>query len=116
MSQERERFRLIAEGRSGDGSESLTNDHQGLNFQPCNFVNMVQFLPNFNEKDPDVIFSLFENFAKDRAWNDAEHISVAECFDGQGSKLPYQNLNGEIMRLKEAVLKAYELVPKAYRW
>lgn len=34
---------------------------------------MVKFLPNFNEKDPGVFFSLFENIAEDRAWNDAEH-------------------------------------------
>lgn len=33
LSQERECFRLIAEGKiSGDGSEGSTNNHQGLNF------------------------------------------------------------------------------------
>lgn len=74
MSQERERFRLMVEMKiSGDGSESLTNNHQRLNFQPCNFVNMVKFLPKFNEKDPCMFFSLFENIAEDRVWNDAEH-------------------------------------------
>lgn len=33
---------------------------------------MVKFLPKFNEKNPDVFFSLFEKISEERACDDQE--------------------------------------------
>lgn len=55
---ERTRLKWEAEGRGGGGA----TQHSGLG-------SMIKFLPKFNERDPDVFFSLFENVAADQNWS-----------------------------------------------
>lgn len=60
------RLDLIAEGKiSASGSGGGLSQHSGLS-------GMIKFLPKFNERDPDVFFSLFENVASDRNWSDED--------------------------------------------
>ncbi len=67
-----ERLRLVAEGRlsvdEGEGTAPM-----GF-VRPSDISNMVRLLPKFNERDPDIFFSLFESVADDRGWSDSERM------------------------------------------
>lgn len=109
------RLRLIAEGKipSGEGTSPRVTVH------PPDISNMVRLLPKFNEKDPDIFFSLFENVADDRGWTDGERtLLLQSVFVGKAQEA-FIALPGSdrkvYTKVKDAVLKAYELVPEAYR-
>uniref|UniRef100_A0A674PAM1 Gypsy retrotransposon integrase-like protein 1 n=1 Tax=Takifugu rubripes TaxID=31033 RepID=A0A674PAM1_TAKRU len=80
---------------------------------------MVKFLPNFNERDPDVFFSLFEHVLADRGWTDADKVLLLQkVLVGKGQEAfvalsPSEKLSYQCV--KAAVLKAYELIPEHYR-
>ena len=63
---ERTRLTLVAEGRLGRPSTQ-----SGL-------AGMVKFLPKFNEREPDVFFSLFEHVADDLNWGDEERTLLLQ--------------------------------------
>lgn len=81
-------------------------------------VQMIKLLPNFNDRDPDVFFSLFESLAEDRGWNDAERTLLLQSVLEGKAQEAFISLSFENRKIykvvKEAVLKAYELVPEAY--
>lgn len=57
---QKERLRLIAEGKiseGGNGSSSVSAVGSGTE---GNLSRMIRFLPKFNDRDPDIFFSLFE--------------------------------------------------------
>ncbi|XP_059926095.1 uncharacterized protein LOC132471091 [Gadus macrocephalus] len=56
---------LMAEGKYGNSK------------QPSSLASMVKFLPKFNERDPDVFFSLFESVASDLEWTGEEQVLFA---------------------------------------
>ena len=39
---------------------------------------MVKFLPKFNERDPDVFFSLFEGVASDLKWTSEDKVVLLQ--------------------------------------
>ena len=65
---ERERLRLMAEGKivgTGAGDSSGSSGRAGAE----NLSNMIKFLPKFNDRDPDIFFSIFEGIDDERGWN-----------------------------------------------
>lgn len=58
---ERTRLRLLSEGRIDRNSTGKSD-----------LAGMIRFLPKFNEREPDIFFSLFENIATDRDWDDED--------------------------------------------
>ncbi|KAL2095958.1 hypothetical protein ACEWY4_008106 [Coilia grayii] len=104
---EREKLRLAAEGRLGSASS------------PLGLANMVKFLPKFDERDPDVFFSLFENVACDQRWSDEDKVLLLQTVLIGRSQQAFIALSPSERRnyqaVKEAVLKCYKLIAEAYR-
>ncbi len=76
-------------------------------------------VPKFSEKDPDTFLSLFESLAKNRKWTDSEQTLLLQCvLTGKAQErnpaLPETD-SENYLKVKTAALKAYELVPEAYR-
>uniref|UniRef100_A0AAQ5ZP60 Gypsy retrotransposon integrase-like protein 1 n=1 Tax=Amphiprion ocellaris TaxID=80972 RepID=A0AAQ5ZP60_AMPOC len=69
--------------------------------------------------DPDTFFSLFERVANSRGWPDSERVVMLQSVFTGKAQAAYSALGERESRVyktvKEAVLKAYELVPEAYR-
>ncbi|XP_024908484.1 uncharacterized protein LOC103397242 [Cynoglossus semilaevis] len=79
----------------------------------------LKMVPKFNERDPDTFFSLFERVAETCEWLDTERTLLLQCvFTGKAQEA-YSALSSTdskiYVKVKAAVLKAYELVPEAYR-
>lgn len=105
-----ERLRL----QLGDGSERPTGPRQGFDVSEG-----LRLLPKFDEKDPDTFFALFERVAGVRGWSDAHQTLMLQCvFTGKAQRA-FSALSSvdsaSYAKVKAAVLKAYELVPEAYR-
>ena len=81
--------------------------------------NNLRLLPKFNEKDPDSFFSLFERIAESRKWPEGDQALMLQCVLTGRAQEAYSTLSAAdckvYKRVKSAVLKAYELVPEAYR-
>lgn len=80
----------------------------------------LRLLPNFNERDSDTFFSLFERVADTCGWPDMERTLLLQCvFTGMAQEAYSCTLSTtdckSYAKVKAAVLKAYELVPEAYR-
>ena len=104
---ERTRLTLAAEGKLGRPSTQT-----GL-------AGMVKFLPKFDEREPDVFFSLFEHVADDLNWGDEERTLLLQTvLVGRGQKAFVALPSAErkvYTCVKDAVLRSYELIPEAYR-
>ena len=79
----------------------------------------LRLVPKFSERDPDTFFLLFERLARNRNWSDSEQTLLLQCvFTGKAQEayaaLSMSDSENYLM-VKQAVLKAYELVPEAYR-
>lgn len=105
---ERTRLKLVAEGRAGGNSS-----------QNSGVANMIKFLPKFNERDPDIFFSLFENVAADQNWSDEDKTLLLQTVLVGRAQEAFVALSfverKSYQSVKEAVLKSYELIPEAYR-
>lgn len=82
-------------------------------------VSNLRWLPPFNEKDPDTFFLLFERVSKAKNWSESEcAVMLQSVFTGKAQQA-YSALSEQdclnYITIKSAVLKAYELVPEAYR-
>ena len=79
----------------------------------------VKFVPPFIEKDVDKYFLLFEKVAKDLNWPlDKYTILLQSALKGKASETftalsPEQTSDYQFV--KESILKAYQLIPEAYR-
>ncbi|KAF7645088.1 hypothetical protein LDENG_00210370, partial [Lucifuga dentata] len=78
----------------------------------------LHLVPQFNEKDPDVFFSLFEWVAESRSWEDAERTLLLQCtFTGRAQEA-YSVLtvtdDKVYAKVKTAVLS--DLVAQFNRW
>ncbi len=79
----------------------------------------LRLLPQFNEKDPDTFFLLFDRVAKARNWPEGDCALMLQCVLSGKAQEAYASLSPEDSssydKIKSAVLRAYELVPEAYR-
>lgn len=112
-----ERLRLSAEGRLPVDGEEGPAPRESV--RSPDISSMVRLLPKFNERDPDIFFSLFESVADDRGWTDSERtLLIQSVLVGRAQEafiaLPVPDRK-KYVKVKEAVLKIYELVPEAYR-
>ena len=77
----------------------------------------MKLVPRFSERDPDTFFSLFERVANSRCWS--ERTLLLQCTVTGRAQEVYSAVtvaeSGVYTSVKKAVLKAYELVPEAYR-
>lgn len=108
-------LKLVAEGK-------LPADQLAASWgaaRPPDIASMVKWLPKFNEKDPDVFFSLFENVAADRGWSESDQTLLLQSVLVDKAQEAFVALSAtdrrEYEKVKKAVLKSYELVPEAYR-
>lgn len=78
----------------------------------------LRLMPRFNERDPDTFFTLFERIAEVKNWPDADRTLMLQCVLTGRAQEKYSALSASecvsYAKVKSAVLKAYELVPKAY--
>ena len=105
------RLELIREGKlSGDGNPTPA--------RACDIAGRLRLVPKFNEQDPDVFFffTLFERVAEGvvrcRQTLLLQAVLVGKAQDAHAS-LSTEHLSYQVV--KDAVLKAYELVPEAFR-
>lgn len=105
---------LVKEGKlSGD----VLLDEGRSSLSSPDMVRNLRLLPKFNEEDPDVFFSLFERVAEAGKWSDSEQILLLQCVLCGRAQEAYASLGSDGLTyksVKDAVLKAYELVPEAY--
>ena len=79
----------------------------------------LRLVPEFNERDPDTFFTLFERVSEARQWPDGDRVLLLQCVltgkaqEAYSAVCAQEGLTYEMV--KSAVLKAYELVPEAYR-
>ena len=70
---QREKLRLVAEGKMRD----TVNEDSGSGIGG-NISSMIKFLPKFNDRDPEIFFSLFEGIAEERNWSDLERTLLLQ--------------------------------------
>ncbi len=107
--------RLRLEGRMVSGA-----GERGLNLSGgFDLASNLRLLPKFNEHDPDVFFSLFETMSEERNWSRSIRIVMLQTVITGKAQETYAALTMEdrkdYEKVKVAILKAYELVPEAYR-
>ena len=108
---QREGYRLVAESQRGQGSAVAARPFD---------INNLRLLPPFNEKDPDSFFVLFDRVSATRGWSEEDCALLLQCVltgkaQGAYSSMNYSYDSCSYFKIKSAVLKAYELVPEAYR-
>lgn len=82
----------------------------------CEFVvaSNLRLVSKFTEKD--LFFSLYERVAESRGWPDEYRTFLLQCVLAQEVCASFSKSDSKDYKVvKAAVLKAYELVPKAYR-
>ena len=93
-----------------DGSDGRCGDNLG---------DMVRLLPMFNERDPDVFFSLFESLADERSWSDVDRTALIQSVLPLKAQEAYLALDPvdrkSYDKVKAAILLSYELCAEAYR-
>ncbi|XP_034001760.1 uncharacterized protein LOC117494871 [Trematomus bernacchii] len=112
---EHARLRLIGEGKLSpveDGSDRSASGSGDI-------ISYLRLVPKFNERDPDIFFTLFERIAGARNWSDSDRVLLLQCVLTGRAQEAYSAVCGEnaldYARVKSAVLKSYKLVPEAYR-
>ncbi|XP_055788765.1 uncharacterized protein LOC129861392 [Salvelinus fontinalis] len=124
---QQERIELIREGKiSGEslfweGDQELPRGRSSFGRAPDTFdiVGNLRLLPQFNEKDPETFFLLFERVADARSWPDSDRTLMLQCVLTGKAQEAYSALSVHDStcydKVKMAVLQIYELVPEAYR-
>lgn len=113
---EQVKLEMVRDGRlSGD---FLRGEEYPVGSKSSDLVANLRLVPKFNEQDPDVFFSMFERVAETRAWSDSEQILLLQSVLTGKAQEAYVSLRRDNLAYREvkaAVLKAFELVPEAYR-
>lgn len=124
---QQERLELVREGNlSGEsllweGDPDLPRGRSSFGRAPDTFdiVENLRLLPQFNEKDPEIFFSLFEHVADARNWPDSDRTLMLQCVLTGIAQEAYSALSVadsvSYDKVKMAVLQIYDLVPEAYR-
>lgn len=68
----------------------------------------MKSLIKFNEHDPDVFFSLFENVTVDKVWSNDDKTLLLQT-------VLVSKVQEAFVALSPGERKSYELVPEAYR-
>ncbi|XP_060753832.1 uncharacterized protein LOC132864434 [Neoarius graeffei] len=105
---ERQRLALIERGKMPAGTPGEFDVARSL-----------KLVPKFDEAKVETFFTLFERVANAYHWPDVERTLLLQCTLTGRAQEAYSALDGtESLKydsVKQAVLKAYELVPEAYR-
>lgn len=103
-------------GLSDGGVRHASGSGGSTSFEVASNLRLV---PQFSERDPDTFFSLFERVAESREWSDCDRTLLLQCVLTGRAQEAYSALtvaeSKVYLTVKSAVLKAYELVPEAYR-
>lgn len=106
------RFQLISEGKLGNGGAASPEIG-------CDVSSNIRLLPKFNEDDVDTFFSLFERLANMMKWPEKDQTMMLQCVLTGKAQKAISALSAQegqkYQKIKGAVLRAYELVPEAYR-
>ncbi len=109
------RLDIVREGGLNNGSADA---FQGVS-QRFDTAGNLRLVPKFNERDPDTFFILFERIAEARGWPSKERTLLLQCVLTGKAQEVYSALSLSDCEhydiVKAAILKAYELVPEAYR-
>ncbi|XP_034054293.1 uncharacterized protein LOC117534224 isoform X2 [Gymnodraco acuticeps] len=112
---EHARLRLMGEGKFSPGEDGGARLASGSG----DIISYLRLVPKFNERDPDIFFTLFEHIAEARNWSDSDRVLLLQCVLTGRAQEAYSAICGEnaldYARVKSVVLKSYELVPEAYR-
>lgn len=100
------------------GALSADTGKEGATAAHFDVTKNLRLVPKFDERDVDTFFALFERVADFRGWPDEERTLMLHCvFTGKAQEV-YSSMSAEdcmvYIKVKEAVLKAYELVAEAY--
>ena len=95
---------------------SSTSSEQSTHFNVCKYIKLV---PRFNEKEVSKFFESFEKVASQLKWpKDYWAIMLQAVLTGK-AQVAYSSMSAEESasydKVKQAISKAYELVPEAYR-
>lgn len=108
--------------RDGKIQNDVSSGEQSFSTCPTGPVDMsscLRLMPQFNEKDPDTFFILFERIADAKDWPDADRALLLQSVLTGRAQEAYSALSAldclDYAKVKAAVLKTYELVPEAYR-
>lgn len=112
------KLNLIRDGKIQNdvslGDQSFSTCSSPLDMSSC-----LRLMPHFNEKGPDTFFVLFERIADAKDWPDADRALLLQSVLTGRAQEAYSALSTvdcqDYAKVKAAVLKAYELVPEAYR-
>lgn len=114
---ESERLSLIKEGKLCDMSRSEESVRGRDN--SSDILNSLRLVPKFHEKEVYTFFTLFERVAEARGWVESDRIDLLQCVLTGRAQEAFSSLttgdSSDYQKVKVAVLKAYELVPEAYR-
>lgn len=84
-----------------------------------NIANSLRLCPHFNERDVDTFFIMFERVAESQTWDDSFRALMLQCTLTGRAQRAFTALSVEDSRnyetIKAAVLRAFELIPEAYR-
>lgn len=78
----------------------------------------LRLVQKFNEREPDSFFTLFERVAHVRSWSDEDKVLMLQYVLTGRAQKAYSAICAEDVNydmIKAAMLKAYKLVPEAYR-
>ncbi|CAN9508185.1 unnamed protein product [Ophioblennius macclurei] len=116
---ERYKLGLISEGKLQAEPKTEGSISRVPHTQSFDVAVNLRLVPKFNEQDPDIFFVLFERLAEARDWSDAERTLLLQCVLTGKAQEAFSALSatdsGSYQLVKAAVLKAFELVPEAYR-
>ena len=114
---ESKKLQLIEEGKLS--ADALSNTARGGGGKSIDIGGNLRLLPRFNEKDPDIFFLLFDRVAEAQQWTDSEcalllqSVLTGKAQEAFAALTPIDSRS--YAKIKEAVLKIYEMVPEAYR-
>ena len=119
---EKSKLELIKEGKlMADAAGVTTGGRAALGSQSHDFdiFSNLRLVPKFNESDPETFFSMFERVAEVRNWPESARTLMLQCMLTGRAQEAYSCLSPadsqNYSKVKSAVLKAFELVPEAYR-
>ena len=114
---EHQRLALIKSGEIREGTKG--QESAVGQTRPTDIVNSLRLVPKFDEQEVEVFFTLFERVADARGWDNSDCTVLLQCVLTGRAQEAFASMSAEdstdYEKVKAAVLKAYELVPEAYR-